>query len=123
MIADGQRMLGRAAQHGVFHDDAVRADDDRPAVGGQHGAEQDAAVGAHGDIATQHRGRRDVGRRIDAGPLALGFLPDLPPSLFLEATKTERNQLIHAMSQELYDAHQWALIGNERLEDNTPCVN
>src|SRR5215510_7209701 len=54
----------RAAQHGLFHDHAVGANPDGAAVGGQHGAVQHATARSHPHLAAEHRGRRDVGRRI-----------------------------------------------------------
>jgi hypothetical protein len=46
----------------VLHDHAVLPDLHRATLGGDHGAEQHPAVRADGDIAGQHRRRRDIGR-------------------------------------------------------------
>jgi hypothetical protein len=64
VIADQQRMRRGATQHRLLHDHAVGAHANRAAVGGQHGAVQHATARAHPDIAAEHRGLRDVGRRI-----------------------------------------------------------
>ena len=44
--------------------------DDRAVLGGEHRAVQDAAAGADPDVAGQHRGGRDGGRRIDHRAMA-----------------------------------------------------
>ena len=67
VVAERRRVAGAAADQRVLHHDALAADLDRAALGGQHRAEQDARVLADGHVAAEHRGRRDVGGLGDGG--------------------------------------------------------
>src|SRR6266851_5078209 len=73
MVGEADRMSGSAAQHGLFHDDAVPADGDGAPFGDEHRAEQHAALGADGHVAADGGGGGDVGGFVDAGSLALVF--------------------------------------------------
>ena len=73
MVGEPDRMSGTAAQHGLFHDDAVPADGDGAPFGDEHRAEQHAALGADGHIAADGGGGGDVGGLVNVGSLALMF--------------------------------------------------
>jgi hypothetical protein len=58
----------------------MRADDHRPALGDQHGAEENPAVLTDGDVSTDRCIGRNVSRLVDAWPYVLMF--DLHSSIF-----------------------------------------
>src|SRR5438445_1917298 len=70
VVAERRGVVRDAADDRVLHDDAPLADRDRPALRGEYGAEEDAALGADGHLAADGRVGRDVGRCVDAGPFA-----------------------------------------------------
>jgi hypothetical protein len=61
-VTDAGFLARHAPDDRVLHDHAVRPDLHGAALGGDHGAEQHPAVRADGDVAGQHRRRRDIGR-------------------------------------------------------------
>ena len=65
VIADDHGMPGAAADHGVLHHDAPRAQGDLPVLGGEHGTEQHASAGTDAHGAAQHGRRRDIRAGID----------------------------------------------------------
>ena len=81
-------MAGTTAQHGLLHDDAALTQADRAILGGEHGTEQDAAVGTDLDVAAQHGGRSDIGGSGDAGTRA--FVLDQHASSLPETFSTQR---------------------------------
>jgi hypothetical protein len=82
MIPETNRMAQRASQHRVLHDHAVGADLDRPALRGEHGAEEDPAVRPDGDIPTQHgcRGAAKALGEFGRAPLVHAHEWNLTPS-------------------------------------------
>src|ERR1700730_9444967 len=82
MVGEADRMSGSAAQHGLFHDDAVPADGDGAPFGDEHRAEQHAALGADGHVAADGGGGGDVGGLVNVGSLALMFEQHGCPSRF-----------------------------------------
>src|SRR5689334_21730983 len=67
------RMSDSAAQHGLFHDDAVPADGHGAPFSDEHRAEQHAALGADGHVAADGGGGGDVGGLVNVGSLAKVF--------------------------------------------------
>jgi len=67
-LADACRVAGAPAHHGVLHHDAAFAKLHRAIFGRQDGAEQDAALRGHVDVAAEHGVRRHVRARMDARP-------------------------------------------------------
>src|SRR5262250_2156212 len=73
---------GCAAQHGLFHDDAVFPNGHGPTFGDEYRAEQHAALGTYGHVAAHGGGGRDVGSFVDVRSLALVFEQHgIPPTL------------------------------------------
>jgi hypothetical protein len=67
MIAQAKRVTPGSAQHGIFHDDALLAELDPAAFGGQDGSEQDLAPGADVHVPAHDRGRRHISAGVNLG--------------------------------------------------------
>src|ERR1700730_11240176 len=80
MVGEADRMSGSAAQHGLFHDDAMPADGDGAPFGDEHRAEQHATLGADDHVAADGGGGGDVGGLLNVGSLALVFEQHRCPS-------------------------------------------
>src|SRR5215470_14095428 len=82
VVADTERVSGCAAQHGLFHDNAVLPNSNGPAFGDEYRAEQHATLSAYGHVAADGGGGRDVGGFVDVRSLTLVFEQHgIPPTL------------------------------------------
>jgi len=65
-VADNQRMVRFPSQHRILHDDDVPAQNDRTAIGVQHGAVEDTRSTTDARVTHEDRSWRDPSRAVDA---------------------------------------------------------
>ena len=92
MVANSQRMVGGAAEDGVFHDDTTRSDCDWTAFGGHHRSVEDPRVRADLHVARHGGGGSHPCRFVDTGGVTGVFDQHRAEPILFDANEEARRR-------------------------------